>query len=258
MQSIPNFRDFGGYPTQNGVKIKSGLLYRSGTLYKASDADLDQLSALGIKTIIDLRSKREHERRPDRLPNNSQITVIHLPIQVKQHPDSGLTAQLFSFAFGKKRKLDFSAVIQTGYREFVTDFHLAFGHILKVTLNAENLPLLIHCSAGKDRTGLACCIIQQLLGMSYAQVLHDYLLSNELSRAYRSEMFRKLRLLALIGITQKRLQPLFEVREDYLGAAFEQIEKDHTTFENYVRNKLRFSPEDQVQLQELLLEPTEK
>ena len=74
MDCIHNFRDFGGYQTENGAYIKKGLLYRSGALDKATDADLEKLSALGIKTICDLRSERERRMEPDRIPDLKPVT----------------------------------------------------------------------------------------------------------------------------------------------------------------------------------------
>ena len=81
MKSIHNFRDFGGYKTENGSRLKEGLLYRSGGLSKASDEDLEKLSALKIKTICDLRSEHERKKEPDRFPNVEPVTFFNIPMR---------------------------------------------------------------------------------------------------------------------------------------------------------------------------------
>ena len=81
MNSIHNFRDFGGYQTENGACLKKGLLYRSGDLSKATKADLKKISALGIKTICDLRSVRERQMEPDRFPDAEPITFFNIPMR---------------------------------------------------------------------------------------------------------------------------------------------------------------------------------
>jgi protein-tyrosine phosphatase len=179
MKKIHNFRDFGGYETQDGLKIKPGLLYRSGSLTITSDNDLTKLSSLGIKTIIDLRTNKERNNNPDRIPGNSNINSIHIPIKVTMHNESGFIFQLLSLIFGKARRIDYHEAMKQVYQEYVTDFQSEFSEILRLVSENSNLPILIHCTGGKDRTGFACSLIQLTLGVPIKTVIHDYLKTNE-------------------------------------------------------------------------------
>ncbi len=258
MEKIFNFRDFGGYETQNGSRVKKGLLYRSGSLAKASEADWQRLSALGIKTICDLRTRRERESQPDRLPDEARIKAIHLPIKVTHHDESSFVSRLFSLTLGKARKADFGQIAQEIYRELVTDFRAEFAEIIKLSADPANLPLLIHCTAGKDRTGIACGLIQLALEVPLESVKQDYLLSNHYLHGFKVAMLQKLRPFALFGVSKEKFLPLLEVRPEYLAAALDQISQDYGTVDDYFRQGLGLADEDRVRLNQLLLEETDK
>ena len=121
MQAINNFRDFGGYRTKNGARLKKGLLYRSGDLSKATDADLEHIASLGIKTICDLRSEGERKREPDRMPAAKPFTFFNIPMRpiVDYHARS--LGRLLSLMFGSERRMDYVAESYRAYREYATD-----------------------------------------------------------------------------------------------------------------------------------------
>lgn len=254
MEAIPNFRDFGGYQAQNGWRIKSGLLFRSGTLAQASEKDLNTLSELGIQTVVDLRTHKERAREPDRLPDQNTIRTVHIPIKSKQHDESGLIRQLFSHAVGKARHLDYDQRSKEIYQEFASDFRLEFIQIIKLSADKNNLPILIHCSAGKDRTGFACSLIQVLLGVPFEQVMADYLLSNENLQQFKMEIMKRLRIFSYFGVSRKKFLPLLEARPHFLNAAWSQIQSDYGTVEAYLYNGSNCSDVDRHSLNNLLLE----
>lgn len=254
MKSIHNFRDFGGYPTQNGLAIKKGLLYRSGNLARASAEELQILISLGIKTICDLRTQREHSREPDRLPPHCGIRSVHIPIKARQHNESGYVSQLLSLLFGRARGLDYDEVLQEIYREYVINFRREFSEMLRLLTDSNNLPILIHCTAGKDRTGFACSLIQRILGMPTEAVMQDYLLSNSHLDRFIREMQRRLSILFIFGISRQKMLPLFEARRAYLTAALDQIKSDYRSLDVYLRKGLNFSDADRRELTETLLE----
>jgi len=254
MEKIHNFRDFGGYKTQNELMIKQGLLYRSGSLANTSDNDLKKISALGIKTIIDLRTKKEKNNNPDRISDNSVTKSVHIPIKVTMHDESAFIWQLLSLLFGKARTIDYGEAMKQVYQEYVTDFSLEFSQIIRLVSQGSNLPILIHCAGGKDRTGFACCLIQLTVGVPVETVIYDYLKSNEYLNEAKDEFRNRLNKFSFFGVSAAKFIPIFEARREYLEAAFDQISSDFGSLDDYVRNGLGVSDEDRLRLNALLLE----
>ena len=178
MEAINNFRDFGGYETQNGTNLKRGLLYRSGDLSKATDADLERIASLGIKTVCDLRSEGERKKEPDRIPVAEPFTFFNIPMRpiVEYHGRS--LRRLFSLMFGSERRMDYEAESYQAYREYATGYLPQLKALFQRISDPETLPLLIHCSAGKDRTGVVASLIQLVLGAPQETVMDDYLKTN--------------------------------------------------------------------------------
>lgn len=242
MEAINNFRDFGGYSTQNGTRLKKGLLFRSGDLSRATDADLDCLSSLGIKTVCDLRSEGERQRQPDRVPEARPFTFFNIPMRpiVDYHARS--LRRLFSLMFGRERRTDYIAESYKAYREYATSYLPQLKALFQRISHPENLPVLIHCSAGKDRTGVVSSLIQLVLGVSVETVMDDYLKTNGLLDVYTEEIFRRLSKLAYFGVPWKKMYaPLFDARSEYLDAAFAQIREEFGAIDEWLRCGLGFS-----------------
>ena len=241
MESIHNFRDLGGYKTQNGSVTKTGLVFRSGGLDQASDVDLDRLTQLGIRTICDLRNPHENKTQPDRIPNGWNGQIFHIPIQAQIQDETRRLVRLISFLFGKGRKVDFAQVSVNSYRRFISDFAPEFSQVLKLVAVENNLPILIHCTAGKDRTGFICSLIQLAVGVPFELALQEYLLSNDFLDGFKCEMYKRMTFLSLFGIKKDKFLPLFEARTEYLEAAIAQIQTDYGAVENYILNGLDFN-----------------
>jgi protein-tyrosine phosphatase len=254
MENIYNFRDFGGYKSLDGSIIKKGMLYRCASLSKASKNDLKELAALGIRTICDLRSLQEKKKNPDRLPNNLAIKSIHIPIKATQNDEATFFEQFSSLFADKTRKINFFEYMEKLYREYVNEFKFEFSKILSLSADKENLPILIHCTAGKDRTGLACSLIQMALGVPIESVIQDYLLTNDYLRGFKKKKLRQLKVFSLIGVSNQNFIPLFDARTEYFQRAMDQIEYEFGTVENYIQDGLGFTLADRLRLNELLLE----
>lgn len=254
METIHNFRDVGGQRTEDGLLVRRGMVYRSGSLARASDADLERLSSLGLRTVCDLRTHQERDDHPDRIPRHRGIRSLHIPVKVNQHDESGLLLRLLWLVFGRARRLDYGEVARKSYREYVTDFSPQFSAVMKVATEPQNLPMLIHCTAGKDRTGFACSLIQLTLGVSPEVVMADYLRSNNHLDRFKEVTLYKLRFLKLFGVSKQKILPLLEARSEYLEAAWDQISQDYGSVGGYVREGLGFSDEDTRRLKRLFLE----
>ena len=248
MDSINNFRDFGGYKTRNGKRLKKGLLYRSGDLSRANDSDLDHLSSLGIKTICDLRSERERQRQPDRIPEAKPFTIFNIPMRpiVDYHARS--LRRLLSLMFGRERRMDYVAESYKAYREYATSYLSQLKTLFQHISNPENLPVLIHCSAGKDRTGVVSSLIQLVLGVSPETVMDDYLKTNGSLAGYTEEIFQRLSKLSYFGVPWNMYAPLLDARSDYLNAAFAQVKEEFGAIDVWFRRGLGFSEKEQLDL----------
>ena len=261
MEAIHNFRDFGGYETQTGECVRQGLLFRSGDLSRATDADLERLAALGIKTICDLRSDVERQQKPDRVLEIvsdglvKTFTFVNVPMRpiVDYHARS--LQRLLSVMFGRERRTNYVAESYKAYREYATSYLPQLKAFFRHIANPENLPVLIHCSAGKDRTGVVSGLIQRVLGVPFETVLDDYLKTNELLDAYTAEIYRQLRRLAYFGVPWKRMYlPLFDARTDYLQAAFDQVKDEFGAVDEWFRRGLGFSEKEQLTFQAVFRE----
>jgi protein-tyrosine phosphatase len=246
METIYNFRDFGGYRSQNGMRLKNGLLYRSGDLSTASDTDLDCLKSLGIKTIVDLRSEGERQRQPDRIPDAKSFTFFNVPMRpiVDYHARS--LRRLLSLMFGRERRLDYIAESRKAYREYATGYLSQLRELFQRISHPNNLPVLIHCSAGKDRTGVVSSLIQLVLGVSAETAMDDYLKTNGLLDSYSKEIFQRLKKLAYFGVPWKMYLPLFDARSEYLNAAFTQVKEEFGAIDEWFRRGLEFSEKDKL------------
>jgi len=246
MEAIHNFRDFGGYKTLNGTCLKKGLLYRSGDLANATNADLEHLAALGIKTICDLRSAREKTMEPDRFPNPMPFVYLNLPMRPILDYHNRSLGRLFSLMFGRERRKDYVAESHKAYREYATGYLPQLRSLFQCISNPANLPLLLHCSAGKDRTGVVASLIQLLLGVPVELVMEDYLKTNDRLSAYTEDVFQKISRLSYFGVPWQIFAPLFEARPEYLGAALAQVEDDFGPLDEWFRRGLGYSERERL------------
>ena len=255
MQAINNFRDFGGYETHNGTRLKKGVLFRSGDLSRATDADLEHIASLGIKTVCDLRSEGERKVEPDRIPVAEPFTFFNIPMRpiVEYHGRS--LRRLFSLMFGNERRMDYEAESYQAYREYATGYLPQLKSLFQRISDPENLPLLIHCSAGKDRTGVVASLIQLVLGVPLETVLDDYLKTNGNLNKYTEDVFRRLSKLGYFGVPWKRLYgPLFAARIDFIDAALSQVKEEFGMVDEWFRRGLGFSEQEKLVLVSVLSE----
>ena len=235
-----NVRDTGGYRTSHGLQVTRGRLYRGDALSQLTGPDVERLGRLGLRTVIDFRTPGEILLAgADRLPFG--VELVSLPVG---GGDLGSIYELIACGdhqrqrreLGDGRAAELMVEINRG---FVADARQreAFGAALRLMCTAGRLPLLYHCSSGKDRTGWMTAIVLTALGVPRGVVLRDYLLSNDF---HRTE-YQKLRYdLVKTGIVAdpELLRPLMEQSATYLGAAFEEAERRYSSFGRFVTRGL--------------------
>ncbi len=244
-EGVPNFRDFGGYPTQDGRYVRRGLLYRSGALSDLSPNDIAKLRALGVKLVCDLRTDYESEVAPDTPLEGAELW--RLP--VIQQDESAVKARTFLF---DRHRLD--AVMIETYQMFVRQKAHIFGAAITRFAQAENLPALFHCSAGKDRTGILAALLLGALGVSDELILADYSLSNFFYAEFRKATEPQEHRLRAVRLTLDDLQPMLVSDPAYLEAALAAIREECGSLEAYLLQKAGVSAETLARLREIFLE----
>ncbi|MCB1686944.1 MAG: tyrosine-protein phosphatase [Halioglobus sp.] len=254
-EGIPNFRDLGGYPTADGREVKWGVLYRAGTFAGSSRSDLQQLEELRLQTLIDFRSAAEKEAEPNHLPDPIGFDVVEIPTL-----DDGNEAMVEEITqrieSGNFDGFDPNALMLDANRQFASTFTPQFRQFMQTILNADGAPVVWHCTAGKDRTGFAAAILLRILGVPQDVVMADYMASKQNALEARSSQIMLLRLFKGDEAADK-LSIMLGVEEDWLAAAFAQIDDTWGSFDNYVHNGLQLTDADIAQLQATLLSPPE-
>ena len=234
LEGAQNFRDLGGYATDDGRHVRWGLLYRSDNLSELTDADLERLRALGLRLVCDFRSSEEKDEAPDRLPAADPPAVAALPIFDASFSPSGLREQLTS----GELDVDLRAMLTEANRLFATRFAPQYAAMFERITQPENLPALVHCTAGKDRAGFASATILRVLGVPEETVYEDFLLTNHYTGAKIEQTLWTIRLVSLFRVDPDQVRPVLGVERGYLAAAFDEIQKEYGSFDAYRRDAL--------------------
>jgi len=266
-ESLTNFRDFGSYTTLSGNKVKKGFLFRSDAPCNLSDDEQQLLTNFfHINTVVDLRSRSEIEGEPDRLP--SSVQWISIPAKAKlaeaASESKKLQGRLTTYErllLGRNTEFEHmeSKMIEM-MRSFISDEEnrKVYGNLLNTYISYGTQPILQHCRGGKDRTGFGVALIQMILGISWDDIMAEYLLSNSLKEKETKTKMAQYRSIVSDEILLDSLHSMLVVKEDYLLAAFDEIEKLYGNFDNYLVEGLNFSKEKQNQLQSMYLVRSQK
>ena len=217
--AIENFRDCGGYATACGRGLKAGRVYRSGHHAHATEADVARLQALGLAAIVDLRQPDERAREPSRRWGGFDALVI----------ESDLLATTNWVAELEVSPLTAEALVadtMRHYRMNVFEPRLIdlFSRFLHSVGTAEGA-VVVHCAAGKDRTGLACAFLHHIAGVHHDDMIADYLLTNDESRLERKMAQAGGFVERLLGRrpSDAALRAWVQVYLEFLDAAFDEI-----------------------------------
>lgn len=283
LSGVRNARDLGGMPTQDGHVIRHGVLLRTGQLGKATAADAARLRGTGLSVVVDFRTQSERARSPEPMHLLPEASMEFVPV-IRQST-AGITqdksarsliSEAKSYDLGGENKIaSLYATIVTselgrqGYRRFfeilleqatnpktfvplfIQEPAGAASHVSQAAQEPQKRPgcVLWHCSAGKDRTGIAAAFLELVLGVSPALVLEDYLASNRYIQPGWSR--------ALMTLGRNKLLPqaaynllhlLYTVEEQSIVAAFDAIEQEWGSFYRYCEQELDLDAEKIAQL----------
>jgi protein-tyrosine phosphatase len=246
-----NLRDLGGYSTIDGRQIKKGMLYRSDHLKKVSKRHAEAVAALGVKRVYDLRSKKEREWDPPTLAEISSLEVVSLPVTCELIDPHEVARRILT---GEVEEGDFQGLMLECYQNYVLNFTSEWSTLLRDMAEPGGLPALIHCTYGRDRTGVSVAIILRSLGVSEETVLEDYLLSNTFWESETSRLSFLANCASCFRTPRSEVRALLEVRPEYLEAAFEAIDHKYGSFEGYLHEGLGIDDATLERLRSALLE----
>lgn len=250
-EGIHNFRDYGGYAASGG-RLKSGLLWRSGQHGAATPEDLAGVAQIGLATVIDLRGDSERQLMPCLRPDPFEAMVLFAPgetagSELAPHEEAGRGIATAAEAKAAMTRL----YVNMPYREvLVRSLTLYFE-----ALASRDGPSLLHCLAGKDRTGLAAALLHRLLGVHEDDVMDDYLLTNVAGNQERRIAAAGGSIRERYGdqITDEAIVTLMGVDADYLHAASRSIEERHGSVERYAEAVLGVDASRRDALRERLI-----
>jgi protein-tyrosine phosphatase len=231
LEGASNFRDLGGYPTSDGRIVRWRQIFRSNHLGRLTETDIVIVRQLGVRSAFDFRGREERAAAHCAL---AEIAVHSLPIEPTVV--ATLRARL---AAGCLTAEDALEIMRESYRNYVrlsTDtFRGLFTHLLE-----DRAPLVIHCTAGKDRTGFACALILHALGVPDDVIADDYLLTN---RFYRRDPT------ASTDLPDDVRDAIGSVDASFLAAGLEAVQAGYGGLEGYLRDGLGIGEQERAALQ---------
>ena len=233
-EGINNFRDMGGVLTKDGRMVKHGLLFRCGHLANTTAQDLEKLQQLGLKLIFDYRDEGEAQVYPSPALENVRNVRIAAIAQQSAVKVGSIGEALRSGAFDKILN-DFS----TFYSSIAFN-NPSYKALLQEVLKCEG-PILHHCTAGKDRTGVGAALIYLLLGVSEEEIIKEYLLTNAGNKQTKPQWYQDL--VAQIG-EDERLQAIVGVSRELLQAVFDAIIEKYGSYEAYFEEEYSITRAD--------------
>lgn len=241
-EDIQNFRDLGGYKTQQGKSIKWNKIYRSGEFSELSKNDLESISKLKLQTIIDLRPRHIQEKRVDKLnsPNRYELYI------------SGTSTDSISRKVLENRFLRGDAIIYTQdlYEELFLSQSQQYAKFFDYLVDESNYPIAFHCYLGKDQSGIASYFLLRALGVSSEVAEDEYMLSN-----WGIDKSKVVTGIANLSESQQEAFIML-TRTDiaFLKYGLACAKKEEGSIEDYMENKLGLTREKKQKLRSILLQ----
>ena len=241
LEGAENFRDFGGYIIKGNKKIRTGLLSRSNELSRLSHGDYQQIDTLGIRLVIDLRSKPEREHAPTQWSGST--TPERLSLEINPRINGRSTGDMA--VSGGLADLPEPHIIDAMITDIYARLPIEFTHVIRPVImslaDAQSLPVLVHCTAGKDRTGVVATIILTMLGVDEQTVMRDYLASNSYPLATSRDL-------------APPMQAIAGVKPEWLEATFSAIREEYGDFANYLKYGLAIDGDSMAKIRNNLVE----
>lgn len=227
------------------VKVKSGMIYRSANFDDLENHNLYHLENLKLKKIIDLRRPSEIKIKNNLLPNAERINITFSKYNIIQ-------GKINSILFKKNSENKIIENISLAYSEIIDQIHDTVKLIFDILADERNYPLLIHCFAGKDRTGIIIALIQLSLGFNKNCIVEDYLETNKYISHKSVAILRVMKFLSVFGFPYKNFYASFFANSEFILSAIEKIDNKYGGIEDYL--EVCGIPSDQLnRIREILI-----
>ncbi|MDR2267577.1 MAG: tyrosine-protein phosphatase [Christensenellaceae bacterium] len=243
MDRIINIRDIGGVPLENGRCVKRGLFFRSSALDKATQSDIAELKSYNLKLIVDFRE--EFEKSSNKVYTKLGVEYVNVPFIIdsarivtlhKKRTPSSLVQFVNEDMCIAYRNIPFS---NPGYRTLFT------------AIKNNTVPVLYHCTVGKDRTGAATGILLKMLGASYEAILEDYMKTRAVEQQLKADARKKFwPLFFMRNYVMKRMEPLFLTEESFIKSTFDAIEAKYPSYDEYFECEFGLTKDDIASMRE--------
>lgn len=261
LEGIFNTRDLGGIETADGRKIKYKRLIRSGELFAMTENDKKTLADIySLRKIIDFRTGAERKEKPD--PSLYGVKSIWAPIMSEEtmgitrdeNSNNDVISELFVYL--QKNRLSITDYMSGIYRVLVSteQAQREYGRFFRELLSNDDGSVLWHCSAGKDRVGIGTALLLTALGVPEKVIIEDYTMTNTFTAAEYESVMKTLKSQNAAAAVINGVEGVYRVREDYIKASFDYIEKNYASVTDYINKALGITNDEISALKEMYLE----
>ncbi len=247
LQGAVNFRDLGGYETTTGQRVRWGKVFRSDHLSNLTAHDIDFLQRMKLCCVCDFRTSTEARRRPDQFPGDGPGEHVHLPMDNLKSDPTDLFKKIER---GDTSWLTKEFLIE-GYILNIEEFAPVWGEVFKRLADPGCLPLVFHCTGGKDRAGTCAALILLAMGVPEKTVIYDHGLSNIYIRDVVEGIYAKF---DAAGIDREKISPYFSAPRYCIEALLIHLRKKYGSTVGYLKSKAGVTEEMLKRIKEQLLE----